>query len=80
MVCFNISNISFNVFPSKDAVEAYIKTQKKYKTMAMSIFASGGGDIKSSINYIKELEVDYVVFGSSKIDNIKNNFNLFKSD
>ena len=41
--------------------------------MAMSIFSSGASDIKTSIDYIKKLNLDYVVFGSSKIKNIKNN-------
>ena len=43
--------------------------------MGMSIFSSGGAKIKDSIDYIKGLNLSYVVFGSSNIENVKNNFN-----
>ena len=43
--------------------------------MGMSVFSSGskGVSIKESIAYIKSLQLDYVVFGSSKLSNIENN-------
>ena len=46
--------------------------------MGMSIFASGAANIPDSINFIKKFNLDYVVFGSSRLENIKSNFNLLK--
>jgi hypothetical protein len=78
VVCFNINKEGFNVFPSLDSVENFIESRPKYKLMGMSIFASGAANIPSSINYIKKLKLDYVVFGSSKIENIQGNLEQFK--
>jgi hypothetical protein len=47
--------------------------------MGMSVFASGAGNINQSINYIKKFELDYVVFGSSQLENIKSNYSLLKN-
>ena len=79
IVCFNINKEGFNVFPSLDSVECFIESRPKYKLMGMSIFASGAANIPHSINYIKELKLDYVVFGSSRIENIKTNLDLLNS-
>ena len=79
IVCFNINKEGFNVFPSLNQVENFIQSSPKYKLMGMSIFASGAAKIPESIDYIKTLNLDYVVFGSSRIENIKSNLNLFKS-
>ena len=79
IVCFNINKEGFNVFPSLEAVESFIDSRPKYKLMGMSIFASGAANIPYSITYIKKLKLDYVVFGSSRIGNIKSNFNLFNN-
>ena len=79
VVCFNINKEGFNVFPTLDAVECFIESRPKYKLMGMSIFASGAANIPHSINYIKELKLDYVVFGSSRMENIKSNFKLFSN-
>ena len=79
IVCFNINKEGFNVFPSLKEVENFIQSNPKYKLMGMSIFASGAAKIPKSINYIKSLNLDYVVFGSSRIENIKSNLNLFKN-
>jgi hypothetical protein len=79
IVCFNINKEGFNVFPSLKSVESFISSQPEYKLMGMSIFASGAANIPTSINYIKKLNLDYVVFGSSLTENIKSNFNLFKN-
>tara|TARA_B100000900_G_scaffold80936_1_gene65195 strand:+ start:606 stop:1448 length:843 start_codon:yes stop_codon:yes gene_type:complete len=79
IVCFNINREGFNVFPSLEAVEDFIKSGPKYNLMGMSIFSSGAGNIHDSINYIKEFNLDYIVFGSSRLENIKTNFNLFSS-
>ena len=79
VVCFNINKEGFNVFPSLDAVEFFIESRHKYKLMGMSIFASGAANIPQSVNYIKKLKLDYVVFGSSRIDNIQKNLEQFKN-
>ena len=79
IVCFNINKEGFNVFPSLKRVENFIESKPKYKLMGMSIFASGAANISSSIDYINGLNLDYVVFGSSSLENIKNNFEKFKN-
>jgi hypothetical protein len=78
IVCFNINKEGFNVFPSLEEVEKLIRSKPKYKLMGMSIFASGAANIPSSIDYIKQLNLDYVVFGTSRIENVKSNLNLFR--
>ena len=80
VVCFNINKEGFNVFPSKKSVENFIKSEPKYKLMGMSIFSSGAANIPQSIDYIKTLKLDYVVFGSSRIMNIKSNLDLLKNN
>ena len=79
IVCFNINKEGFNVFPNLQNVEKLIKSKTQYKLMGMSIFASGAGNIPSSINYIKGLPLDYVVFGTSKLANVESNMSLFKN-
>ena len=56
-----------------------IKENTKWDLMGMSIFSSGseGVLIEESVDYIKSLPLDYVVFGSSKLKNIKANINSF---
>ena len=44
--------------------------------MGMSIFSSGAAEITDSIKFIKKLNLDYVVFGTSKIKNVKSNVEL----
>ncbi len=78
IVCFNINSNGFNVFPSVKKVEEFALDKKKYKLMGMSIFSSGGGNIQKCIKYIKNFNLDYIVFGSSKIKNVKSNYDLFK--
>lgn len=78
IVCFNINKEGFNVFPSLNSVEKLIESKPKYKLMGMSIFASGASNIVSSIEYIKNLNLDYVVFGSSRIENIRYNLDLLR--
>jgi hypothetical protein len=78
VVCFNINKEGFNVFPTLDSVEKFIESRPKYKLMGMSVFASGAANIPASINYIKKLNLDYVVFGTSRIENILSNLKLFR--
>jgi hypothetical protein len=79
VVCFNVNNSGFNVFPSKKDVEKFILSKKEYRLMGMSIFASGAGAIPDSIKYINNLNLDYVVFGTSKLSNVESNFKLLKN-
>jgi hypothetical protein len=79
VVCFNINKEGFNVFPSLNAVECFIESRPKYKLMGMSVFASGAANIPQSVNYIKKLKLDYVVFGSSRTENIQKNLEQFKN-
>jgi hypothetical protein len=79
IVCFNINQEGFNVFPSLGVVEEFIKSRPKYQLMGMSVFASGASNIPSSVSYIKKLKLDYVVFGTSKLENVKSNLNLFNN-
>jgi len=77
-LCFNINYSGFNVFPSVSKVEkaiADVKGTTNWKLMGMSVFSSGsrGISINKSIEYIKSLRLDYVVFGSSKLLNIEKN-------
>lgn len=81
-LCFNINYSGFNVFPSVSRVQNTIINAKKnthWKLMGMSIFSSGSKNIsiKESIEFIKTLKLDYVVFGSSNLSNINNNKILF---
>ena len=77
-LCFNINYSGFNVFPSVSKVEEAIADTKvgtNWKLMGMSIFSSGsrGVSIEQSIEYVKSLRLDYVVFGSSNLSNIEKN-------
>ena len=79
IVCFNINKTGFNVFPSRDEVEQFVSKSHPYKKMGMSILSSGGvNNIQDSLEYIKELPLDYVVYGSSKLKNIESNFKSLK--
>lgn len=80
VVCFNINKTGFNVFPSKERVENFISKSHLYKKMGMSILSSGGiNNISDSLDYIKKLQLDYVVFGSSKLKNIQTNYESLQS-
>lgn len=74
VVCFNINKTGFNVFPSKKSVEEFIERKHLYQKMGMSILSSGGAtSILESLEYIKNLKLDYVVVGSSRLKNIEAN-------
>ena len=79
VICFNVNKEGFNVFPSRDEIESLIKARPEYKLMGMSIFASGAANISSSIEYVKKLDLDYVVFGTSKIENLHSNLKSLKN-
>ncbi len=79
IICFNVNDVGFNVFPNKEEVEKFAKEQHSFKKMGMSVFASGAGNIPASINYIKGLNLDYVVFGTSRLENVHANLSGLKS-
>jgi len=79
VTCFNINKDGFNVFPCLNDVEGLIFKESLYKKMGMSIMASGGAsNIEESLRYIKNLPLDYVVYGSSNLNNIKSNYYALK--
>lgn len=79
IVCFNINNGGFNVFPNLNEVETFAKRKTLFKKMGMSILSSGGTqNIQDSLLYIKKLPLDYVVYGSSNLKNINSNFKFLK--
>lgn len=75
IVCSNFNKDGYRMNPSKESCENSLK-KTKYKTIAMSVFA-GDASIDQKIEYIKGLEIDYILFGSSKKKNILNNYNCF---
>lgn len=77
IMCFNINDAGFNVFPNKSEVESFAKASHPFKKMGMSIFSSGAGNIPQSIKYIKSLNLDYAVFGTSKMTNLQKNIEAF---
>ena len=80
ILCFNINISGFNVFPSKNQVEELVFTHTKYKKMGMSVLSSGGAvSILESLEYVKAIPLDYVVYGSSNLNNIENNFSILNS-
>ena len=79
IICFNVNDVGFNVFPNKEEVEKFAKAKHPFKKMGMSVFASGAGNIPKSIEYLKLLNLDYVVFGTSRIENVQANLSGLKS-
>lgn len=81
VVCFNINNNGFNVFPNLQEIENYIYKITLYKKMGMSILASGGtSNIQDSLKFIKKLPLDYVVYGSSSLINMERNYVYLNSN
>lgn len=78
-VCFNINLSGFNVFPNQSDVIKFCKQEKSYKRMGMSIFSSGALYNESVFDFIKSLNLNYIVFGSSKLQRIKSNCLKFKN-
>jgi hypothetical protein len=80
MICYNVNNIGFNVFPTLASVIAFTNNISPYKKMGMSVLASGGACASESLAFIKQLPLDYVVFGSSNIENIKSNIRQIRQN
>ena len=80
VICFNLNSSGFNVFPTLESVEKFAKTSHEFKKMAMSILSSGGAkSIDNSLSYIRDLPLDYVVYGSSKLKNIEYNYHKLRN-
>lgn len=72
IICSNINKIGFRMCGGKDEYERTIR-QKKFRPVAMSIFASGAIAPSEAIEYIcSQKNVESIVFGASHIRNIKN--------
>ena len=80
MICYNVNNIGFNVFPTLASVIAFTNNISPYKKMGMSVLASGGACASESLAFIKQLPLDYIVFGSSNIENIKSNIRQIRQN
>lgn len=72
-VCYNINLSGFNVYPKLNSVQNFTKEKRIYKRMGMSIFSSGAVFNEKVFDFIKSLNLDYIVFGSSNLDRIKSN-------
>lgn len=80
VICYNINNSGFNVFPSLKMVEEFTLKKHEFKKMGMSILSSGGAEnIEKSLMYIKNFDLDFVVYGSSSMVNISSNYSILKS-
>ena len=77
IVCFNVNEKGFNTFPSKDDVARFSREKHPYRTMGMSVLSSGAAHIPQAIEFIKTLSLDYVVFGTSRLENVAANRELF---
>lgn len=74
ILCSPVNKIGFRMNPSQKAVEACI-SQKRNRTIAMSIFASGAIESNEATAYIRSLDgVNSVLFGASSSLHIKATF------
>ena len=82
IICFNINKSGFNVFPNREEVIATINYIRDYhsewKLMGMSIMESGSMNSKEPLNYRTLYNLDYLVFGSSKHENILTNLKVIR--
>jgi len=79
IVCANINKIGFRLSGGLDLYEQTLRT-RKFRAVAMSIFASGAIPPEEAVSYITELEVvKSVVFGASSRANIKQSVDLLKA-
>jgi hypothetical protein len=81
VICSSINKIGYTMCPS---VEAYEKTilendPNKYQIMAMSTLASGAIPPKEAYEYIKNQNIQSVVFGASSKKNIEESLNLLRT-
>jgi hypothetical protein len=78
IICSPVNKIGYRMNPSRGEVEAIIR-QRKNRSVAMSIFASGAIKAQEAISYINQLDgIDSVLFGASNIDHIRYTFENLK--
>lgn len=76
-VCTNVNKNGFRMNPSKESVLSTLKNGSNHVT-AMSIFASGSLQPEEAIKFISSTKgLNACLFGSSKIQNVKNNILSF---
>lgn len=79
IICSNINKIGFRMSGGRDEYEATLKT-RKFRAIAMSVFASGAIPPVEAIEYIKSLEnLDSIVFGASSQKNIQHTVQLISN-
>lgn len=79
IVCANINKIGFRLSGGVELYEQTLRT-RRFRAVAMSIFASGAIPPEEAIKYISELEVvKSVVFGASSRANIRQSVQLLKA-
>jgi len=72
IVCANINKIGFRMCGGFDAYERALK-ERKFRAIAMSVFASGGIPAKEAIEWVcKQPNIESIVFGASSRANIVN--------
>ncbi len=78
IVCSSINKIGFRMCGGIDLYEEVI-AERKFRCVAMSIFASGAIPAEEAIKYICQHErIESVVFGASSEKNIRNTKELFE--
>jgi hypothetical protein len=72
IVCSNINKIGFRMSGGLEAYERALK-EKKFRAIAMSVFASGAIPPKEAIQWVCEQpNIESIVFGASSRSNIAN--------
>ncbi|MBH21720.1 MAG: hypothetical protein CML98_08130 [Rhodobiaceae bacterium] len=75
-IIFNYNEIGFRTNPSKEEIEKYIKKYSNYESIAMSVFS--GSNYQNSADFLIDVhDLSGVLFGSSKKENIINNYEYF---
>jgi len=71
IVCANINKIGFRTCGGLDAYVETLKT-KKFRAIAMSVFASGAIEPREAIRWVSEQpNIESIVFGASSLKNIQ---------
>jgi hypothetical protein len=79
IVCSNINIIGFRMSGGVDAYEKIIET-RKFRPIAMSVFASGAISPKMALEYVcKQKKIESIVFGASSRNNIRQTKQLIDS-
>lgn len=80
IICSSINKIGYFMNPDKSSYEKTIR-EKKIRTVAMSILASGAIKPKEAVEYVcKQLNIKSVVFGASNRQHIEETKKLIESE